>query len=246
MLTAAQLGGAELPEAPLEPGTAIRQRFAARLERLSPQSKTALLVTAAAGRCALAEVNEAVARLGNGDGKAFFDEAETAGLVRLVNDRIEFSHPLVRSLAYHAAVPAQRRAVHRALAETLAGRDAERAAWHLAAAATGSDDAAAAALDAAATAAAGKGAPLEAAAAWERAADCTFTDTKGPVLRVCTVDYALGNGLIVTSGYANGPGKAAPVTLVIDGGTGAYADAHGYGLLQPDATGSHVTLHLSH
>ena len=44
-------------------------------------------------------------------------------------------------------------------------------------------------------------------------AQCTFTDTKGPVLRVCTVDYA---------------------------------DAHGYGLLQPDATGSHVTLHLTH
>jgi hypothetical protein len=77
-------------------------------------------------------------------------------------------------------------------------------------------------------------------------AQCTFTDTKGPVLRVCTVDYALGNGLIVTSGYANGPGKEAPVTLVIDGGTGAYAGAHGYGLLQPDATGSHVTLHLTH
>ena len=171
VLTAAQLNGAELPEAPLEPGTAIRERFAARLERLSPQSKTALLVTAAAGRCAVTDVNEAVARLGDGDSTAFFDEAETAGLIRLTNDGIEFSHPLLRSLAYYVAVPAQRRAVHRALAETLAGRDAERAAWHLAAAATGPDDAAAAALDTAAAAAAGKGAPLEAAAAWERAAE---------------------------------------------------------------------------
>jgi DNA-binding CsgD family transcriptional regulator len=171
VLTAAQLGGAELPEAPLEPGMAIRQRFAARLERLSPPSQIALLVAAAAGRCAVTDVNEAVARLGHGDGQAFFDEAETAGLVRLSNDGIEFSHPLVRSLAYHVAVASQRRAAHRALAETLAGRDAERAAWHLAAAATGPDDAAAAALDTAATAAAGKGAPLEAAAAWERAAE---------------------------------------------------------------------------
>jgi hypothetical protein len=66
------------------------------------------------------------------------------------------------------------------------------------------------------------------------------------VLRVCTVDYALANGLIVTSGYINGPGKDAPVTLVIDGGTGAYAGARGYGTLQPTATGSNVTLHLSH
>jgi hypothetical protein len=77
-------------------------------------------------------------------------------------------------------------------------------------------------------------------------AQCTFTDTKGPVLRVCTVDYALANGLIVTSGYINGPGKDAPVTLVIDGGTGAYAGAQGYGTLQPTATGSHVTLRITH
>lgn len=75
-------------------------------------------------------------------------------------------------------------------------------------------------------------------------AQCTFTYTKGPVLRVCTVDYALDNGLIVTSGYINGPGKDAPVTLVIDGGTGAYAGARGYGTLQPTAAGSNVTLHL--
>jgi hypothetical protein len=77
-------------------------------------------------------------------------------------------------------------------------------------------------------------------------AQCTFTYTKGPVLRVCTVDYALANGLIVTSGYINGPGKDAPVTLVVDGGTGAYTDAQGYGTLQPTATGSNVTLHLTH
>jgi hypothetical protein len=76
-------------------------------------------------------------------------------------------------------------------------------------------------------------------------AQCTFTDTKGPVLRVCTVDYALANGLIVTSGYINGPGQDAPVTLVIAGGTGAYAAARGYGTLQPPAAGSNVTLHLA-
>jgi hypothetical protein len=76
-------------------------------------------------------------------------------------------------------------------------------------------------------------------------AQCTFTDTKGPVLRVCTVDYAVDNGLIVTSGYINGPGKDAPVTLVVDGGTGAYAGARGYGILRPTAAGSDVTLRLT-
>ena len=76
-------------------------------------------------------------------------------------------------------------------------------------------------------------------------AQCTYTDTAGPVLRVCTVDYALNNGLIVTSGYIHGPGQGAPVTLVVDGGTGAFAGERGYGTLQPTAAGSHVTLHLS-
>jgi hypothetical protein len=76
-------------------------------------------------------------------------------------------------------------------------------------------------------------------------AQCTFTDTKGPVLRVCTVDYALDNGLIVTSGYINGPGKDAPVTLVIDGGTGAYVGVRGHGILRPTAAGSDVTLRLT-
>jgi hypothetical protein len=74
---------------------------------------------------------------------------------------------------------------------------------------------------------------------------CTYTITRGPVLRVCTVDYALDNGLITTSGYIDGPGKDAPVTLVIDGGTGAFAGARGYGRLQPTSTGSTVTLHLA-
>jgi len=76
-------------------------------------------------------------------------------------------------------------------------------------------------------------------------AQCTYTITKGPVLRVCTVDYALDNGLIATSGYIDGPGKSAPVTLVVNGGTGAFARARGYGRLQPTSTGSIVTLYLT-
>lgn len=76
-------------------------------------------------------------------------------------------------------------------------------------------------------------------------AQCTYTITKGPVLRICTVDYALANGLIVTSGYIDGPGKGAPVTLAVDGGTGAFANARGYGHLQPTSTGSNVTLYLT-
>lgn len=76
-------------------------------------------------------------------------------------------------------------------------------------------------------------------------AQCAYTITTAPVLRVCTVDYALDNGLIATSGYIDGPGQSAPVTLVVNGGTGAFAGAHGYGRLQPTPAGSTVTLSLA-
>ena len=76
-------------------------------------------------------------------------------------------------------------------------------------------------------------------------AQCTYTVTSGPVLRVCTVDYALNNELIVASGYINGSATNAPVTLVVDGGTGAFKEARGYGQLEPTSTGSDVTLYLT-
>ena len=173
-LTAGQLGGAEMPAVPLQPGAAIRQRFTARLDQLSPSARVTLLVAAAAERCPAAQVTAAAARLDSG-GSSALGEAESAELVCVTGDGVEFAHPLLRSVSYHAAAPAQRRAAHRALADVLAGRDAERAAWHLAAAATGPDEAAAAALDTAAGLAAGKGAPLAAASAWERAADLSST-----------------------------------------------------------------------
>jgi hypothetical protein len=76
-------------------------------------------------------------------------------------------------------------------------------------------------------------------------AQCTYTSTRGLVLRLCTVDYALADGLIMTSGYVRGPVTGAPVTLVVDGGTGAYQNERGYGTLHPTSTGSNVVLYLT-
>ena len=174
-LTAQQLTGAgppEVPDLPLRPGAGIQQRYAARLASLDPAVRLTLLVAAAAGACQAAAVMAAAAQLGGSESLA---EAEDARLVRLTADHLEFCHPLMRSVAYHAAPPSQRRAAHRALARALAGGDPERAAWHLAAAATGPDRAAAAALDTAAALAEGKGAPLVAAATWERASELSET-----------------------------------------------------------------------
>jgi DNA-binding CsgD family transcriptional regulator/tetratricopeptide (TPR) repeat protein len=192
-LTADQLGGAEIPEVPLEPGAAIRQRFAARLDQLSSPARTAVLVAAAAGRCPVAEVTAAAGRLDGGDREAIGD-AEAAGLVRMTAAGVEFSHPLLRSAAYHTAAPAQRRAAHRALADVLTGRDPERAAWQLAAAATGPDEAAAAALDDVAGLTVRKGAPLAAAAAWERAAELSGSAERRFVRLVQAAETALSGG----------------------------------------------------
>ena len=69
---------------------------------------------------------------------------ELSGLAEL-DTTVTFRHPLVRSVAYHAMPVAQRRQVHRALAEAIdAGAQPDRAAWHLAMAATGPDEALAA------------------------------------------------------------------------------------------------------
>jgi DNA-binding CsgD family transcriptional regulator len=190
-LTAGQLTGAELPEVPLEPGAAIRQRFAARLDQLAPSARTMLLIAAAAGRCSQEEMHAAASCLGPLDGDAL-DEAEGAGLIRLTSAGVEFSHPLVRSVAYHLASRAQRRAVHAALAETLTGP--ERAARHLAAAATGPDDVAASALDAAAVLSTRKGAPLEAAVAWERAAELTCAAERRSSRLADAAEAALSGG----------------------------------------------------
>ncbi|GAB2450950.1 helix-turn-helix transcriptional regulator [Xylanimonas ulmi] len=149
----------------------LERAFTDRTQTLPPATRDLLLLAAAAGAADLSAVLAAHTRLED------WEPAERAGLVRLTAagggaPAVEFRHPLVRSAVYGAATLARRTAAHRELAQ-LVRHDADRHAWHVAAAAVGPDEEAAALLDATAERARLRGGWSSAGRALERAAGLT-------------------------------------------------------------------------
>jgi DNA-binding CsgD family transcriptional regulator len=164
-LAAAQLPGGFGPHGPHALSGRIEESFLRRLEALPDETRMLLLVAAAEPVDDPLLVWRAAERLGIGLSAAA--AVETEGLLA-VGERVTFLHPLVRSAVYRSASLEERRAVHLALAEvTDAQVDADRRAWHLAAAAPGPDEEVASELERSAGRAQARGG-LAAAAAFLR------------------------------------------------------------------------------
>jgi DNA-binding CsgD family transcriptional regulator len=156
------------PDEPLPVPGNVRGLVRARLERLSPSTRTLLLAAAALAR----PTRPLLARLEQPIEPAL-DEALAAGIIELSpgGERVRFAHPLFASVHYEQAPLAERRWIHGRLAAVV--EDLEERARHLALASSGCDEDVAVQLDAAAHSAAGRGAPRAAAELCDLAARLT-------------------------------------------------------------------------
>ena len=106
----------------------IERTFGRRLRELPSQTSTLLLIAAAEPAGRPEWLWAAAQRLGIGVEAA--TAAEAAGLVTL-DSEIRFRHPLIRAAIYRSASLSERRRVHAALAQAIAGPAADdHRAWH--------------------------------------------------------------------------------------------------------------------
>ncbi|MEU1491011.1 LuxR family transcriptional regulator [Streptomyces sp. NPDC005776] len=129
-LTPDQLAGRTPPPYPLPGAEEVLEAHAARLDGLPQDTRTLLLLAAAAQEhepegagADMALLLRAAAPAGLGPAaldQALLTPAGTAGALQRAGDRLHFSHPLLRRAVLHRAFPQHRRAVHGLLATLLA------------------------------------------------------------------------------------------------------------------------------
>ena len=150
----------------------IEDSFQRRVAPLPEATRRLLLLAAAEPTGAPALLWRAAGQLGIPPAAAI--PAESEGMLAF-GARVTFRHPLIRSAIYRSASPAERRQVHRVLAEATDRQlDPDRRAWHLAQAAPGPDEDVASELECSADRAQARGGLAAAAAFLERAATLTL------------------------------------------------------------------------
>ena len=159
---------APLPD-PLPISDLLEARFLRQIRLLPSETQMVLLVAAADPEGDPQTLRRA------GDELRFsstaIDPAVDEGLV-VVEPRVAFRHPLVRSAVYGGALTEDRRRVHRALAAAMdVERDPDRRALHAALGASGPDEELAAALEQSATQARARGGYITESSFLVRAAD---------------------------------------------------------------------------
>jgi hypothetical protein len=150
----------------------LEETFQQRVERLPADTQLMLLIAAAEPLGDPVLLWRAAAEVGLGLEAIAAAEANS---LLTVGSHVAFRHPIVRSVVYESATPANRRHVHRALAAaTDAVLDPDRAAWHRAHAVLGPDESLAEELGRCAGRAQARGGLFASAAFLERAVQLTI------------------------------------------------------------------------
>ena len=168
-LTEAQRLGTVPLDQPLPTASQVEAAFLTQARSLADETWRGLVLCATSETGELAVLASALEAAGLN--LAALDPAVAAGLISVRAGTVTFRHPLVRSAVHSAAGPGLRQAANLAMAAALTSPDeADRRAWHLAAATTGQDEKIAAELAETAERAQRRGGVVAEARAFERAA----------------------------------------------------------------------------
>jgi DNA-binding CsgD family transcriptional regulator len=177
---------------PLPLGERLEAHYMRQVRALPVETQMVLLLVAAESSGDAKFLRKVATLLGTTVDAA--EAAEAAGLLSL-DSPVKFRHPLIRAAVYGGARPADRRAVHRALAAATDDEgDVDRMAWHLAAATIGGDEEVAVVLERSADRAGVRGGHNARAALLTRAAELTPDPESAARRRVDAAAAALAGG----------------------------------------------------
>jgi DNA-binding CsgD family transcriptional regulator len=168
-----------VPGQPFPVPSTLPELLNARVARVAPATRRALLAASALARPTVELVLAATAN--DGVTRDALREAVAAEVITMHGDALRFTHPLLSSVVYADVSDEERRGLHRQLADLVT--DPEEQARHLGLSADRPDCDVAAKLEHAARRAASRGAPDAAAALLEQAVDLTPPSAREDVLR---------------------------------------------------------------